>query len=119
MICGALQTLNEEACEDVLEETEETVDVPVDADIPQTSVIPPSPETVQGESQNGSNSFKSCMVSSSADRDKRSKKVTYVDSSRSSYVEPIITILEPQSTSVGDMQSVKYSEKAFGDGDTR
>nr|CAD7262822.1 unnamed protein product [Timema shepardi] len=24
MICGALQTLNEEACEDVMEETEET-----------------------------------------------------------------------------------------------
>lgn len=36
MICGALQTLNEEACEDVLDETEE--------DIPQTSLIPPSPE---------------------------------------------------------------------------
>ncbi|PSN34444.1 hypothetical protein C0J52_21643 [Blattella germanica] len=28
MICGALQTLNEEACEDVMEETEEEVEVP-------------------------------------------------------------------------------------------
>ncbi|CAH1969298.1 unnamed protein product [Acanthoscelides obtectus] len=43
MICGALQTLNEEACEDVLEETEETK-ITIDPDVPQTSVIPPSPE---------------------------------------------------------------------------
>lgn len=50
MICGALQTLNEEACEDVLEETEET-ELVVDPDLPQTSIIPPSPDTVQGESQ--------------------------------------------------------------------
>lgn len=50
MICGALQTLNEEACEDVLEETEET-ELIVDPDLPQTSIIPPSPDTVQGESQ--------------------------------------------------------------------
>jgi ankyrin repeat-rich membrane spanning protein len=28
MICGALQTLNEEACEDVMEETEEEVEAP-------------------------------------------------------------------------------------------
>lgn len=41
MIQGALQTLNEEACEDVLEEIEE--------EVPQTSLIPPSPEQVQGE----------------------------------------------------------------------
>ncbi|CAG9821942.1 unnamed protein product [Phaedon cochleariae] len=46
MICGALQTLNEEACEDVLEETEET-NVTIDPDVPQTSVIPPSPESNQ------------------------------------------------------------------------
>lgn len=51
MICGALQTLNEEACEDVLEETEET-ELVVDSDLPQTSIIPPSPDAVQGESQN-------------------------------------------------------------------
>lgn len=41
MICGALQTLNEEACEDVLDETE--------AEIPQTSLIPPSPTDATGE----------------------------------------------------------------------
>ncbi|XP_030768252.1 kinase D-interacting substrate of 220 kDa B isoform X3 [Sitophilus oryzae] len=43
MICGALQTLNEEACEDVLEETEETK-ITIDPDLPLTSVIPPSPD---------------------------------------------------------------------------
>ncbi|KAB0794943.1 hypothetical protein PPYR_11782 [Photinus pyralis] len=42
MICGALQTLNEEACEDVLEETED-----IKLEIPQTSVIPPSPDGLQ------------------------------------------------------------------------
>ncbi|KAF5290012.1 hypothetical protein FQR65_LT11678 [Abscondita terminalis] len=46
MICGALQTLNEEACEDVMEETEEPLPR-LDMDIPQTSVIPPSPDGVQ------------------------------------------------------------------------
>ncbi|CAH1134842.1 unnamed protein product [Ceutorhynchus assimilis] len=49
MICGALQTLNEEACEDVFEETEETK-ITIDVDLPQTSVIPPSPDCPQGES---------------------------------------------------------------------
>lgn len=51
MICGALQTLNEEACEDVLEETEDTK-ITIEPDVPQTSIIPPSPESNQGESQN-------------------------------------------------------------------
>ncbi|KAG5884855.1 hypothetical protein JTB14_036089 [Gonioctena quinquepunctata] len=46
MICGALQTLNEEACEDVLEETEET-NITIEADVPQTSIIPPSPDAPQ------------------------------------------------------------------------
>ncbi|CAH1185599.1 unnamed protein product [Phyllotreta striolata] len=46
MICGALQTLNEEACEDVLEETEETK-ITIEPDVPQTSVIPPSPDSNQ------------------------------------------------------------------------
>ncbi|XP_066149832.1 kinase D-interacting substrate of 220 kDa B [Euwallacea fornicatus] len=46
MICGALQTLNEEACEDVLEETED-VKVSIDPDLPQTTVIPPSPDCPQ------------------------------------------------------------------------
>ncbi|XP_057659387.1 kinase D-interacting substrate of 220 kDa B isoform X7 [Diorhabda carinulata] len=47
MICGALQTLNEEACEDVLEETEETK-ITIESDVPQTSIIPPSPDQNQG-----------------------------------------------------------------------
>ncbi|KAK4875156.1 hypothetical protein RN001_011578 [Aquatica leii] len=55
MICGALQTLNEEACEDVLEETEDTVKR-LDMDIPQTSVIPPSPDGVQDAKSNRSRS---------------------------------------------------------------
>jgi ankyrin repeat-rich membrane spanning protein len=38
MICGALQTLNEEACEDVMEETEEEVEAPYKV----TSLAPPS-----------------------------------------------------------------------------
>ncbi|XP_060527661.1 kinase D-interacting substrate of 220 kDa B isoform X3 [Cylas formicarius] len=46
MICGALQTLNEEACEDVMQETEETK-ITIDPDLPQTSIIPPSPECPQ------------------------------------------------------------------------
>ncbi|CAH1112571.1 unnamed protein product [Psylliodes chrysocephalus] len=46
MICGALQTLNEEACEDVLEETEDTK-ITIEPDVPQTSIIPPSPESNQ------------------------------------------------------------------------
>lgn len=52
MICGALQTLNEEACEDVLEETEEKeTKITIEPDnVPQTSVIPPSPDSNQGES---------------------------------------------------------------------
>ncbi|XP_063923502.1 kinase D-interacting substrate of 220 kDa B isoform X3 [Zophobas morio] len=48
MICGALQTLNEEACEDVLEETEEKeTKITIEPDVPQTSVIPPSPDSNQ------------------------------------------------------------------------
>lgn len=52
MICGALQTLNEEACEDVLEETElGTPEIEV-SDIPFTYVVPPSPENAAGEFKN-------------------------------------------------------------------
>lgn len=68
MICGALQTLNEEACEDVLEETEDPANP--EADIPHTSVIPPSPDTVPGECH----------------RKRRS----------GTHVEPNVTILNPQ-----------------------
>ncbi|XP_017768310.1 PREDICTED: kinase D-interacting substrate of 220 kDa isoform X3 [Nicrophorus vespilloides] len=46
MICGALQTLNEEACEDVMEETEDVMESD-GADIPRTFVIHPSPESSQ------------------------------------------------------------------------
>lgn len=70
MICGALQTLNEEACEDVLEETEET-ELVVDPDLPQTSIIPPSPDTVQGESQFKMINFKTNPTKSNI------KNVTY------------------------------------------
>lgn len=38
MICGALQTLNEEACEDVMEEAEEEAETPYKV----TSLAPPS-----------------------------------------------------------------------------
>ncbi|KAJ8969884.1 hypothetical protein NQ317_011176 [Molorchus minor] len=78
MICGALQTLNEEACEDVLEETEEAM---ADVDVPQTSVIPPSPEATQGESQKNpvlsQNSYEQHNIAPS---EKGSKKVKYNDS---------------------------------------
>lgn len=74
MICGALQTLNEEACEDVLEETEEA-QVIIDQELPQTTVIPPSPDCPQGE----------CLLQSIYKKnsalhiEKSSKKVTYKD----------------------------------------
>lgn len=70
MICGALQTLNEEACEDVLEEAEET-ELVIDSDVPQTSVIPPSPEAVQGESHFKMSNLKSNQSKSNL------RKVTY------------------------------------------
>ncbi|XP_021938085.1 kinase D-interacting substrate of 220 kDa isoform X3 [Zootermopsis nevadensis] len=46
MICGALQTLNEEACEDVMEETEEEVATPYKV----TSLAPPSELDLQTSS---------------------------------------------------------------------
>jgi hypothetical protein len=40
--------LNEEACEDVLEETEEKeTKITIEPDVPQTSIIPPSPDSNQ------------------------------------------------------------------------
>ncbi|KAJ8917768.1 hypothetical protein NQ315_010674 [Exocentrus adspersus] len=77
MICGALQTLNEEACEDVLEETEDTKIV-IDPDVPQTSVIPPSPESTQGESHSSTESAYKSRVTS-APGEKGGKKVKYDD----------------------------------------
>lgn len=73
MICGALQTLNEEACEDVLEETED-ITIVIDPDVPQTSVIPPSPESVQGESHSNAD-----IVYKSTASEKSNKKVKYDD----------------------------------------
>lgn len=43
MICGALQTLNEEACEDVLDERDESAECD-NNDVPITFVVPPSPD---------------------------------------------------------------------------
>lgn len=74
MICGALQTLNEEACEDVLEETEETT-ITLDQELPQTSVIPPSPDYPQGESLLQSNYRRPSLTYV----EKSIKKVTYED----------------------------------------
>lgn len=121
MICGALQTLNEEACEDVLEETEDNSGILTDVEIPHTSVIPPSPDASQGESHTSNNVYKSCFAGSA---DKPNKKVTIVNiegANAVTYVEPTITILEPQSTNAASGQSVKYSQssdsKIVGDGD--
>lgn len=83
MICGALQTLNEEACEDVLEETDDPVII--DTDIPHTSVIPPSPDINQGESQHLNKSPKDKSVG---------------------YVEPTVTILSPQKFVDENYQSI-------------
>lgn len=83
MICGALQTLNEEACEDVLEETEDAI--VSETDIPHTSVIPPSPDTNQGESHQ--------VIKSPKDKS-------------GGYVEPTVTILSPQKFVEGNYQYV-------------
>lgn len=90
MICGALQTLNEEACEDVLEETEETK-ITIDPELPQTSVIPasPSPEFSQGES-----------LLQSVYKKPAIKKVTYEDTveAGSSRTYPTIFICDGDSS---------------------
>lgn len=78
MICGALQTLNEEACEDVLEEAEEA-HLSNELDLPVTSVIPPSPDTNQGECHklpSSSGMTRSCMSGVHVEKSKQ-KKVTY------------------------------------------
>lgn len=95
MICGALQTLNEEACEDVMEETE----VP-DPEIPQTSVIPPSPENTaftgdlhppfRGSSDSGT--FKSCFSLKRDSGDAR-KPFPVINDTKT---DSTILILEPQ-----------------------
>lgn len=85
MICGALQTLNEEACEDVLEETEDPVIT--EGDIPQTSVIPPSPDINQGESHQHANKL-------------------LRDKSAVGYVEPNVTVLIPHKFVDGSYQNI-------------
>lgn len=54
MICGALQTLNEEACEDVLEESEEqgTIAAATYLQVPQQPIDIITGEQVQPPSQN-------------------------------------------------------------------
>lgn len=54
MICGALQTLNEEACEDVLEESEEqgTIATATYLQVPQQPIDIITGEQMQQQSQN-------------------------------------------------------------------
>lgn len=54
MICGALQTLNEEACEDVLEESEEqgTIAAATYLQVPQQPIDIITGEQMQNQSQN-------------------------------------------------------------------
>lgn len=54
MICGALQTLNEEACEDVLEESEEqgTIAAATFLQVPQQPIDIITGEQTQQQSQN-------------------------------------------------------------------
>lgn len=62
MICGALQTLNEEACEDVLEESEEqgTIAAATYLQVPQQPIDIITGEQMRQQSQNelGNSYFK-------------------------------------------------------------
>ena len=91
MICGALQTLNEEACEDVMEETE--CDNAEGTDLPLTYVVPPSPENVQGDSTIAS--FLNSDLNSSYQRI-RSERIPQHGNNRSVNRESTVTILEPR-----------------------
>lgn len=59
MICGALQTLNEEACEDVLEESEEqgTIAAATYLQVPQQPIDIITGEQTQQQSQNELNNY--------------------------------------------------------------
>lgn len=93
MICGALQTLNEEACEDVLEETEETIPE-FDNDVPITFIVPPSPEAQQGESIiNKIRSNESNNIAVNNTKDINSTKY---------YNEPTVAIVHNSTVSVTD-----------------
>lgn len=119
MICGALQTLNEEACEDVLEETEVIVNVP-DSDIPQTSVIPPSPENnaTAGElqvrfpgSSDSGGAFKSCFSIKCEGGDVGKIPPNVVASNTKT--DSTILILEPQSVGQISGASISGSNNSF------
>lgn len=71
MICGALQTLNEEACEDVLEESEEqgTIAAATYLQVPQQpiDIITGEQELQQSQNEHDNSNFKtgkcnSCVV---------------------------------------------------------
>nr|XP_023022551.1 kinase D-interacting substrate of 220 kDa-like [Leptinotarsa decemlineata] len=99
MICGALQTLNEEACEDVLEETEETK-ITIEPDVPQTSVIPPSPDASQGESHNA---LTQSLASNFHFTEKSNKRVKYVDTIvQVEYHKPVVQFPKPSSSGLDD-----------------
>lgn len=86
MICGALQTLNEEACEDVLEESSEQLD----PDIPQTTLIPPSPE----QQPPGELHFPTALGTHSGHSSCSSIPEVYIDR-RPSRTETTVTIVPP------------------------
>lgn len=107
MICGALQTLNEEACEDILDEANDG-----DPEIPITFVVPPSPENAQGESIQPTAGQSSSQLRTSIYS--KSKKVSYKEDK--SYLEPTITILEPQSvTSNSNLSNMSLSLSTSAD----
>jgi len=71
MICGALQTLNEEACEDVLEESEEqsTIAAATYLQVPQQPIDIITGEQMQQQNENELNNsnykkgeYNSCVV---------------------------------------------------------
>lgn len=101
MICGALQTLNEEACEDVLDETE-TCDtrITIDTDcLPVTAVIPPSPELNQGEShatRPSATLIKSCMTLSQPTSNPNIEKLIRKVSIKENNEIDTVTIMHPR-----------------------
>ncbi|KAI4462246.1 ankyrin repeat-containing [Holotrichia oblita] len=98
MICGALQTLNEEACEDIIEEAKEGQSG--ESDVPITYVVPPSPDNIQGDSL-AQIPDRSAANSTSAIKSKKK------DSGRVTYVEPTIIILEPQSVNSSNINTTR------------
>lgn len=137
MICGALQTLNEEACEDVLEETvgpfQET-----ESEVPITFVVPPSPDRLPGEYNNffhkvevvnpvsilvqpAQSALQQKEYSQSQSKPGSDNLIDLVKNiddddglNKNDYVEPMITILEPQSinsASASGMEENRFPDK--------